>query len=108
MVNLDAETLRLLDSVAALSRQSRSAVVADVLQAFVPMFQPVALELERLRGQPAKAVKMLHEQAETLHTLTAELVERAKGAAGTVSGGGSAASETGRARPARGIQPPAQ
>lgn len=113
MVNVDADTLRLVDSIAVLSRQSRSAVVADVLQAFAPMFEPVALVLDKVRSQPSEAVRLLREHADTLHTVTADLVERVRSdpvlqKADQASTAGAAAAEAGRPRAKRGPRPPAQ
>lgn len=113
VVNVDAETLRLLDAIAAMSRESRSAVVADILQTFCPMFEPVAKAVDRVRSKPAEAVRLMREHADTLHTLTAELVERARtelpipgDAPAPV--GGAATTAGGRARGRRSPQPPSQ
>lgn len=87
-VNVDSVTLALLDEIAAMARESRSSVVADVLQSFAPMFKPVAEAIAQARTNPAKAVEMMAAQAESMRTLTAELIEVAKrgpGAAGDAS-----------------------
>jgi hypothetical protein len=79
VVNIDADTLRRLDSVATLARESRSSVVADVLQMFIPMFEPMALAVAQARETPADALRILRSQADSLVVVTEDLVQRLRG-----------------------------
>lgn len=112
VVNVDTVTLQAINDIAAMMRQSRSAVVAEVLQTFAPAFQPMARAIEVAKTKPAEAARLIREQVEAIHVVTGELVERARvdsrGSRVGADAAGGSADRRGGPDAGRGSRPPSK